>query len=586
MSDYAKILSLAYDSAGATKTFALKSYYRSVRLIKTSNTLSPDKPSYITNILLCGKCVDLATRCIYVFYIDTLTRIRQSTGEVYNSSWIIEINVDTRAQTVVYYDKYNDIGFDPNYRIRNARVVHGRIIWTDNKNPIYQMDIARAKKSFYYGIGYGQYPDTVEWSMTGVYGIDQIVSNGNSFYRSTIDSNSGVEPRNDSGLNWVRLCAIEDAYYSMKVENFYFEAMPPKYPPVVAYRSDNTRKINNLRQTLFQVAYRYVYMDWRKSTYSPASIVVVPQAEENAATGLANEQISLNNELEITVNAGGEEVRAVEIIGRSSKDVSKWFLIDIIEKFKTQEKAGEDSSVLGTGYASLGLSIPTPTVLSSSVIETEGQGQVGVSLPAPTVFNSFISLSESDITWDYDEYYPTGVVDVTVNLASSLARITNIPSWLTVFKSGVPVFEGSEITDGDSLELFPTVENTGEMLSGEFVITGAEGDEGIIAISQGVNPAGVQVFVTATIPPPLSITDNGCTGTYGSPTITIRFTPNHPDYSAGQSYTVNYTILRNGGNVGTGSFTVIEQQANTKNLTMGTNAQNGDNISVYLQYNS
>ena len=301
MSDYAKILSLSSDSAAATKTSALKTYFRSVRLIKNSGTLGAQIPSLITNILLCGNCVDPEERNLYVFYIDTLL----------GSAWIIEINIDSRAQVVVYYDQYNAIGFSPLHKIYNARVVHGRLVWTDDLNPIYQMDIERAKKSFALKIGYGQYPITVNWSGIVIYGIDQIVSNGNSFYKSVIHYNLGNEPRLGDTTKWTKLCLIEDAYYSMDVKNFYFEPAPPKHPPVVTYESDETRKINNLRQTLWQISYLYVYMDWRKSTFSPASIVPVPQAEEETATGLANEMISLNNKLKITVNTGGEEVRAI-----------------------------------------------------------------------------------------------------------------------------------------------------------------------------------------------------------------------------------------------------------------------------------
>ena len=351
MSTTAKILSLSYDSAVATKTVALKTYWRSVRLISDGTVTNAGTDSKYTNILLNGKCIDPETRNLYVFYIDTF----------YQASWIIEINIDTRVQTVVYYDKDNNIGFDPLYKIYNARVVHGRLIWTDNKNPIYQMDIERAKKSFYYKIGYGQYPVTEEWSSIVNYSIDQIVSNGNNFYKSLIHNNLNYEPKSDDGTNWKKLCIIEDAYYSMNVRNFYFEPIPPSYAPVVTYKSDDARKINNLRQTLFQVAYRYVYIDWRKSTFSPASVVPLPEAEEETATGLANEQISLNNKLKIVVNTGGEEVRAIEVIGRSSQDPSKWFLIDTIEKFSTQERVFEVSKNTDAPYVAIGLSVMTTT---------------------------------------------------------------------------------------------------------------------------------------------------------------------------------------------------------------------------------
>lgn len=395
LGDYAKVLSLSYDNAVAEKVYALKSYYRSVRLIKNSNLLNvptPTQPSYITNILLCGNCIDPETRCLYVFYVDTLLA----------AAWIIEINIDTRSQKVVYYDRYNVINFNALHKIYNARVVHGRIIWTDNLNPIYQIDVERAKRSFYYDIGYGQYPVTEEWSSvkSGGYALGQIVSRGNYFYKSVIADNIGNDPWLEDVTRWTRLCQIEDAYYSMNIENFYFEAMPPKHPPVVTYKSDDSRKINNLRQTLFQIAYRYVYMDWRKSTYSPASIVPVPQAEEEAATGLANEQISLNNQLDIQFNTGGEEVRAIEIVGRSSQDISKWFLIDTIEKFTTQEKGSEISTVVNAPYVGLGLSAKAPLIISLSTQEPDIDVDMGLSVRTPYAVNSWIASSTEAMVWE------------------------------------------------------------------------------------------------------------------------------------------------------------------------------------------
>lgn len=349
MSSYAKILSLAYNSATATKTTALKTYWRSVRLLKEAGTENPGKPSYMTNVLLNGKCVDPETRCLYVFYIDTY----------FGSAWIIEINIDTRVQTVVYYDKYNEIGFSSLYKFYNARVSHGKLVWTDNLNPIYQMDIQRAKESFYHQIGYGQYPETTEWSPVVSYRAGQNVSDGNYLYKAVVD-NYNVVPRWDGAqTTWKYLCRVEEAYYSMKIENFYFEAMPPKMPPVVAYKSDETRKINSLRQVLYQFAYRYVYMDWRRSTFSPASTVPIPQAEEEVTTGLANEQIALNNKLDITINSGGEEVRAIEIIGRSSEDPSKWFLIDTVNKL---DESSQISRRVAPAYVPMSISVMPPTV--------------------------------------------------------------------------------------------------------------------------------------------------------------------------------------------------------------------------------
>ena len=178
MSVLAKILSLSFDSAVATKTSALKTYYRSVRLIKNDDAVNPGQDSKDTNVLLCGNCIDPENRNLYVFYIDTY----------FGAAWIIEINIDSRNQEVVYYDKYNNIGFDPLHKFHNARVVHGNLVWTDNNQPIYQMNIARAKRSFDLKIGYGQYPNTEEWSAVKIGGYDknQIVSNGNQIGRAHV----------------------------------------------------------------------------------------------------------------------------------------------------------------------------------------------------------------------------------------------------------------------------------------------------------------------------------------------------------------------------------------------------------------
>lgn len=364
MSSHAKILSFSYDSAVATKGIALKSDYHSVRLIKEAGATNPGKDSSLNSVLI-GKCIDQATRKLYVFYKDNY----------YGSAWIIEISIDNRVQKVVLYDKYNNIGFDSLYKIINPVVVNGRIIFTDNKNPIYQIDIERAKTSYYYGIGYSSYA-TTEWNASVSYATTQIVSAGKYFYKAIV-ANSGVIPDSNPGT-WERLCLLEDAYYSMNVENFYFAPIPPKMPPIVDYISDDNRKINSLRQTLFQFAYRYIYIDWRKSTFSPASIVPLPQAEEDVTTGLVNGQISLNNALRIKVNLGGEEVRAIEVVARSSGDPTKWFLIDTIEKFESQEKESIVSKRSEASSLELSLLIKAPAVTNKSAppapVATAGTG--------------------------------------------------------------------------------------------------------------------------------------------------------------------------------------------------------------------
>ena len=580
MSDLAKILSLSYNSAVATKSSALKTYYRSVRLIRDGNDVIPGIDSKYTNVLLCGRCIDAETRMLYVSYIDTL----------YSSAWVIEINLDSRRQEVVYYDKYNAIGFDPSHKFYNQRAVHGRLVWTDNLNPIYQMDIARAKKSYLYKIGYGQYPITLFWNITATYGIDQVVANGNYFYKNLIFNNTGIEPRTDDGTNWAKLCLIEDAYFSMNVKNFYFEPIPPTHPPEVTYQSDDTRKINNLRQTLFQCAYRYVYMDWRKSTFSPASIVPVPQAEEETATGLANEQISLNNKLQIVVDSGGEEVRAIEIVGRSSQDPSKWFLIETINKFEEQERAGEISRTSEPEFIALGMSLPIATTTGISEPQP-GDAPMGMTIIKPDTINSYVFADVTGLSWQSNE---GGVAKTTLITAlPDHVHLTSFPAWLTVLGgNGLSLSAGMTIQNQETISAYPVDNNLGAGRSGFIVLTTDQGDIEYITVTQ----SPIIVVPPTPITPVMSIDpdDSSAMVLIGSSAgamsssadVNYSFVADHPGYASGNPFTMFWRALVNGIAAGNGSFTANDEVSNTGILTLNNVLAAGDVVQIYLSAQS
>jgi hypothetical protein len=580
----AKVVVLSYDSAAVTKTSALKTYYRSVRLIRDENWVNPTQSSYITNVLLCGNCIDAEERNLYVFYIDTF----------FHSAWIIEINIDSRVQKVVYYDKYNDIGFDPLHKIYNPRVVHGRLVWTDNNKPIYQMDIKRARKSWDLKIGYGQYPNTTEWSAVYPYGIDQIVSNGNNFYKNLVDNNVGIEPKFDTGTSWEALCLIEDAYYSMNVENFLFEAVPPKLPPVLTYQSDSTRKINNLRQTLFQVSYRYVYMDWRKSTFSPASIVPMPQAEEETATGLASEQISLNNKLQIEVNSGGEEVRAIEIIGRSSADPSKWYLIDTIHKFGVQERGSELSRTTEPGSITITITIPQPTVTGTNIVNND-KVQIGLWIIWPEVMNTYVAATVLGMSWTSQEFGETYAITTLITCNPIVSTIVSRPEWITISSRGFSLFPGVTVMHNEELSIFPN-ETAPANRSGYIVINNTYGDSITIGVSQG----GPVIILVPIIPimqvdpydtSAIQIIGSSLGATSNAKTVTYSFVVNHPAYNLGETFDLYWrcVVIRNAVAIANGNGVisgVSDETSNTGSLELDFNLAENDQVIIYISAQS
>jgi len=264
-----------------------------------------------------GVAVDEETQKAYVMLWDGPTQ-----------DFIIE-EFDSATNT---YSKILDVpgedwGIDADTRFINPRVVNGNLIITDNDNFPRMINIERARTSFDTGLGSGAGEKPEIWNAiiyfagTYVFYIDQ-------FYKALRTTLSDIPP--DSPLDWERLCTIEEAYASIDPSIFLFEAVPPLIAAITAYQSNTSIQVNNLRGSVYQFSYRYVYMDFRKSTYAPPSEIASPDGEESPS-GMFNYDVSLNNSLKITLPAPGPDVRVVEVIGRSSEDPLSWFIIDSVD---------------------------------------------------------------------------------------------------------------------------------------------------------------------------------------------------------------------------------------------------------------
>lgn len=109
------------------------------------------------------------------------------------------------------------------------------------------------------------------------------------------------------------------------------------FPPSAVYFSDTTKPFNKLYGQLTKYAYRYVYDDGEKSTYSDFSAVVLPDKEP--FTGI-NMIPTNNNGINITVNTGGRLVKNIEIIMQSTsaegnnESLLNWVKIATVNKKK------------------------------------------------------------------------------------------------------------------------------------------------------------------------------------------------------------------------------------------------------------
>lgn len=150
----------------------------------------------------------------------------------------------------------------------------------------------------------------------------------NIFYR---DTEGDLFYFND-GLNPPKYINVEGNYgTSWKYEYLLVIKAPPIMPPKVVYENDETITINNLRNSLYQFSYRYVYDNNEKSVWSSKSIVPLPQ---QPTQNLTENTFTLNSRISISVSTGGADVKGIEIAFRQTNNgvTSDWFLISLFNK--------------------------------------------------------------------------------------------------------------------------------------------------------------------------------------------------------------------------------------------------------------
>lgn len=89
--------------------------------------------------------------------------------------------------------------------------------------------------------------------------------------------------------------------------------------------------VNNLRNSLFQFRYRYVYDNFEKSVWSSASIVPLPN---QSSLNLTSNTETENSRISVSFSTGGVDVRSIEVAFRkfSNNFKSDWQLIDSFDK--------------------------------------------------------------------------------------------------------------------------------------------------------------------------------------------------------------------------------------------------------------
>ncbi len=103
----------------------------------------------------------------------------------------------------------------------------------------------------------------------------------------------------------------------------------PLTPPDGIYGSNANVQVNNLRKKLFRFAYRWVYENGEKSTFSPISDVPLPISGYDP--NVSNDPTQ-NNYIAVRVYSGGADCKSIEVVGQVNVNNtwSDFFTIDTL----------------------------------------------------------------------------------------------------------------------------------------------------------------------------------------------------------------------------------------------------------------
>lgn len=202
--------------------------------------------------------------------------------------------------------------------------VNQRIIWfnynSNGDNGIYQLNLKTESVTAIFICGTDSATDILNFSP------DYPVHSCNIVYRTSGDGDLLYWTDGYNRPRYLNLDTVSSlAPFTEDMINAAKNA--PLTPPSAQYASDSTVNVNNLRKKLFRAAYRWVYKNGEKSTFSPISKMPLPSIGYDP--NQSNDP-KIDNYVSIQVESGGDDFEAIEIAGQFNigNTWGDFFLID------------------------------------------------------------------------------------------------------------------------------------------------------------------------------------------------------------------------------------------------------------------
>jgi hypothetical protein len=223
----------------------------------------------------------------------------------------------------------------------------------------------------------------------------------------------------------------------------------PLVSPVCKYADDPAVNINNLKNRVYQFAYRWIYSDNTKSTFSPWSRLFTPVDVDTLAT---QKDPTKNNVIQVLYQAGAANVKAVEIVARQSLDdtFGDTFLVKYIDKDSNGIPSGSTQMFNFYNSEAYQFIDQAETTLLYSLVPVKANAQ--------ELLNGNVLI--------YGGITEGKTMDVSLNVTSSTSLITNTSAAaFTYFTDEAYSFDYDPVLDYNSgyyYIIFQGVPNVGE----------------------------------------------------------------------------------------------------------------------------
>lgn len=254
---------------------------------------------------------------------------------VYNSTGKHQIRILKDNAITVLLEK-SFLNFDPSYPIK-AKISGDDLIWTDGLNDVRILNIEYLRNYAYYMV---YVTNIYEDTQTGI--INEVIQDSyelqSTFIGKCITFNDGKAYYNYyDGVNpFSRPEEIGDilpTYREITNDTLKFIAQPPNNILYADYRTVPEIIINNLFQNQYKFAYRYVYLDGRKSVWSTHSLLPPPLYNEN--NGIIVDQ-DANNAIYLQFVLDRRDVKRIEFAAVKNNNADAM----IIDTFDVYDEKG------------------------------------------------------------------------------------------------------------------------------------------------------------------------------------------------------------------------------------------------------